>query len=270
MIIGMDGPAEYPSMSEVTFALDTVTAALDTLRGESAAEEDLEVVLLRLARTGVAALPDADAISVTRIDEQHPATVVVTNPDVEPIDAAQYAAGRGPCLQACATRRPVRAAVGDHDDSWPEFTAAARTAGIRAYLSVPLLVGDDDAAELVGSFNVYSGRPGAFDPFDEKLMELLSIAASAAITNARRWNRSRQTVEQLQAALVSRSEIDQAKGVLMAVHGIDAERAFGQLVEMSQRTNTKLRDVAREVLRPTTRAAFPDQRPLTRSLNTTP
>jgi GAF domain-containing protein len=252
MTIGTNGPSEYPSMTAVTFALDTVTAALDTLRGEAAAEEDLEVVLLRLARTGLAALPDADAISVTRLDEHHPDTVVVTDDQIEPIDAAQYTAGRGPCLQASSTRRPVRAAVGDHDDSWPEFTAAARAAGISAYLSVPLLVGREGSAELVGSFNVYSGRPGAFDPFDEKLMELLSTASSAAITNARRWGRSRQTVEQLQAALVSRSEIDQAKGVLMGRHRIDAEQAFGQLVEMSQRTNTKLREVAREVLRTVT------------------
>ncbi|MFC9554011.1 ANTAR domain-containing response regulator [Rhodococcus sp. NPDC056960] len=252
MTIGRDGPAEYPSMTAVTFALDTVTAALDTLRGEAAAAEALEVVLLRLARTGVAALPDADAISVTRFDEPHPVTMAVTDPGVEPIDAAQYAAGRGPCLQAASTRRPVRAGVGDDDDGWPEFTSAARAAEIRAYLSVPLLVGDVDAAELVGSFNVYSGREGAFDPFDEKLMELLSTAASAAITNARRWDRSRQTVEQLQAALVSRSEIDQAKGVLMGMHGIDAEEAFAQLVAVSQRTNTKLYDVAREMLCTTT------------------
>lgn len=254
MTTGTNTPSEYPSMTAVTFALDTVTTALETLRGESAAAEDLKVVLLRLARTGVVALPDADAISVTRLDEHHPATIVVTDSGVEPIDAAQNAAGRGPCLQASSTRRPVRAAVGHHegDDPWPEFTEAARTAGIRAYLSVPLLVGGQDSVELVGSFNVYSGRPDAFDPFDEKLLELLSTAASAAITNARRWGRSRQTVEQLQAALGSRSEIDQAKGVLMGMHGIDAEQAFGKLVEMSQRTNTKLYDVAREVLRTVT------------------
>jgi GAF domain-containing protein len=267
MTNGTNGSAQYPTMTAVTVALDTVTAALDTLRGEAVAVEALEVVLLRLARTGVAALPDADAISVTRYDEHHPTTVAVTDPKMEPIDAAQYAAGRGPCLQACATRRPVRASVDDHDndndDGWPEFTAEARAAGIRAYLSVPLLVGDDGegSAELVGSFNVYSARSGAFDPFDEKLMALLSTAASAAITNARRWGRSRQTVEDLQAALISRAEIDQAKGVLMGMHGIDAEQAFRELVAMSQRTNTKLYDVARQVLRTVTAAPPPTGTP---------
>jgi AmiR/NasT family two-component response regulator len=42
--------------------------------------------------------------------------------------------------------------------------------------------------------------------------------------------------------------IDQAKGVLMAVHGVDADGAFAMLVETSQRTNTKVRVVAEELL----------------------
>jgi len=52
----------------------------------------------------------------------------------------------------------------------------------------------------------------------------------------------------LEAALVSRAEIDQAKGMLMAVHGLTAEQAFGRLVELSQNTNTKLHEVARNLM----------------------
>ncbi|MEU4060775.1 MULTISPECIES: ANTAR domain-containing protein [Rhodococcus] len=49
-------------------------------------------------------------------------------------------------------------------------------------------------------------------------------------------------------ALDSRAVIDQAKGVLMAVHGVDADGAFAMLVETSRRTNTKVRVVAEELL----------------------
>jgi AmiR/NasT family two-component response regulator len=42
--------------------------------------------------------------------------------------------------------------------------------------------------------------------------------------------------------------IDQAKGVLMAVHGVDADGAFAMLAETSQRSNTKVRVVAEELL----------------------
>jgi PAS domain S-box-containing protein len=46
----------------------------------------------------------------------------------------------------------------------------------------------------------------------------------------------------------SRAEIEQAKGVLMAVYGISAERAFEILVWRSQETNIKVRDLAARFL----------------------
>ncbi|WP_378058026.1 ANTAR domain-containing protein [Actinophytocola glycyrrhizae] len=51
-------------------------------------------------------------------------------------------------------------------------------------------------------------------------------------------------MHQLRTALASRPVIEQAKGVQMAAHGVDADRAFKMLVERSQRENVKLYDVA--------------------------
>ncbi|MDJ0420014.1 ANTAR domain-containing protein [Rhodococcus opacus] len=88
----------------------------------------------------------------------------------------------------------------------------------------------------------------AFDPFDEQLMRLLTTAASAAISNSRRWHSAVGKVGQLEAALISRAGIDQAKGMLMAVHDIPAEEAFSRLVEISQRTGTELHCVAQTLI----------------------
>ena len=116
-------------------------------------------------------------------------------------------------------------------------------------MSVPLIVASaDEEQELVGSLNIYSATALAFDSFDEELMRLYTVAASQAITNARRWQRSRETVTHLEQALVSRSDIDMAKGALMAVHGCDSQEAFTKLVKESQRRNVKLRDIALELL----------------------
>jgi GAF domain-containing protein len=138
------------------------------------------------------------------------------------------------------------------DARWPEFVAASRGEGILATLSIPLIVGPlSPGAEentLVGSLNVYSLNAAAFDPFDEVLMSLFATSASQAITNARRWQQSRETVAQLQAALVSRSDIDQAKGVLRALHGCSADEAFAMLVQRSQDDNVKLTTVAAQLL----------------------
>jgi AmiR/NasT family two-component response regulator len=116
-------------------------------------------------------------------------------------------------------------------------------------LSVPLLIeGLSEEQELVGSLNIYSQTTSAFDPFDAELMRLYTAAAGQAISNAGRWQHSRETVSQLEKALLSRSDIDMAKGALKALHGYDPGEAFARLVDESQRRNTKVRDVAVELL----------------------
>ena len=52
----------------------------------------------------------------------------------------------------------------------------------------------------------------------------------------------------LQGALGRRATIEQAKGILMAVHGITADRAFEMLREQSQNSGRKLNDVADAVV----------------------
>jgi GAF domain-containing protein len=103
-------------------------------------------------------------------------------------------------------------------------------------------------AELVGAMNIYGYQAGAFTDFDQSLLRLFTTAASGSISNARRAVRSRQLTEQLRRALISHAEIDQAKGALTAIHGISADEAFARLVRRSQTTNTKLIEVARELL----------------------
>lgn len=239
-----------PDRPEHLLRLDEVTAALAGLRTKIAEEEPLPVVLQRLAETAVKGIADADAVSVTLLEEGGPLTAAATEQLVADVDAAQYSAGRGPVLLCAQARQPVRTTTDDGDDRWPEFVRTARANGIQALLSVPLLLegASESEDELLGSLNVHSRTASAFDPFDERLMELFSGAAAAAIGNARRWHHARQRVRHLEIALTSRAEIDQAKGVLMAVHGLTADEAFARLVEQSQRQNTKLREVAHALL----------------------
>ena len=54
--------------------------------------------------------------------------------------------------------------------------------------------------------------------------------------------------QSLQGAFGRRATIEQSKGILMALHGITAERAFELLREHSQRTGRKLVDVATAIV----------------------
>lgn len=234
-----------------------VAEAIDALNALIAAEESLDEVLGRVAQLACDAVPDAYAVSITVLGDPQPRTAAYTDERVLRLDREQYASGRGPCLEAAQSRRSVRVAIDASPQRWPEFVTAARDEGVSATLSVPLILDPVDPVdpadppehgELVGSVNVYSRSATAFDPFDEHLMRLYTTTASHAITNARRWHHLRETVGQLERALTSRSEIDQAKGALRVMTGATADEAFGTLVELSQRYNTKLRDVARQLL----------------------
>jgi GAF domain-containing protein len=236
--------------------LDETAEALEQLRDAFTGEESLDTALQRLAETATRAIPDTDAVTVSVVTSTRPRTAAATDSGLVEVDEKQYSAGRGPCFESAGTLRPVRAVVGEHPDEWPEFEAAAAQHGIRAYLSVPVVLPSTDRAleQHVGTLNIYSRAPAAFDPFDEGLMRLFTTAASATIASAQRWQRSREQIAQLERAVVSRAVIDQAKGVLMAVYSCTADEAFRMLVGQSQRENVKLRDVARNLLDSVTRS----------------
>ena len=229
--------------------LATTADAIEGLRDLFAAEEPLEVIAARVAETAVAAILNADAVSITVLSWPDARTAASTHEQVLELDHQQYASGRGPCLEAALDRAPVRAVMSEAHQRWPEFVEAAQRVGIRASLSVPLLIaGLNEEQELVGSLNIYSRTATAFDPFDAELMRLYTVAAGQAISNASRWQNSRETVTQLEKALLSRCDIDMAKGALMAQHHCDPRQAFARLVDESQRRNVKVREVALEML----------------------
>ncbi|ROP36343.1 ANTAR domain-containing protein [Saccharothrix texasensis] len=224
--------------------LDEASEALEELAGVLTDGQSLGDALQQLAESASRVIPDAENVSVTLIGMDGASTAAWTDEKVVAIDHDQYAAGNGPCLEAARTQRPVRATAAGGRVMWPEFAAAAERAGVRAYLSAPIAVEDD----VLGSLNLYSSEDRAFDPFDEALLRLFVTAAITSITGFRRYERSRRLVEHLQRALESRGEIDQAKGVLMAAHGVDEREAFARLVTESQQHNIKLREVARNLL----------------------
>jgi ANTAR domain/GAF domain len=229
--------------------LVTTAEAIEGLRDLFAAEEPLDDIAARVAATAVAAIPYADAVSITVLAGPGARTAASTHEEAVALDRQQYASGRGPCLEAASARTPVRAVISEEHHRWPEFVEAAQRLGIQASLSVPLLMaGLYEQKDLVGSLNIYSHKASAFDPFDAELMRLYTVAAGQAISNAGRWQNSRETVTQLETALLSRSDIDMAKGALIAVHGCEPSEAFARLVDESQRRNIKVRDVALELL----------------------
>jgi anti-anti-sigma factor len=68
------------------------------------------------------------------------------------------------------------------------------------------------------------------------------------VTKPRARAKSQEVTSVLRKAIASRARIEQAKGALMLVYGLDAEDAFALLSWQSQRSNVKLRDLAERLV----------------------
>jgi GAF domain-containing protein len=228
----------------MTMDADALDSAMRTLSRLLLAEETLEATLGRVASLACRTLDSCDMASVTMIDDGRPSTPVQTDGTAGDLDAAQYRSGKGPCLEAYSDRQVVRGTVPESADRWPEFTAAAVGAGIHSVLAVPLVARD----RPLGALNLYSRSAGSYDSTDEETAVLFSEQAAVACANAEVYWRTYSLTEHLREALESRDVIGQAKGILMARRGCTPDAAFEALRKVSQHRNTKLRQIAEQVV----------------------
>ncbi|MGW5715410.1 ANTAR domain-containing protein [Amycolatopsis sp. NPDC003865] len=224
-------PPEH--FDELTAAMADLATALETEPSES---EILQAVCAEAVR----AVPGADMASITAIRDGEPETAASTDDRAVDIDRVQYEAGEGPCLRAAETGEIVRLPLATAGAVWPEFTSYARGQGVGSYLAAPLRV--DDA--LAGALNLFGYGDHGFAETDSRLLALYTTIVSFGLRSTRRYLTARRRVAELETAMSSRAVIEQAKGILMAVHRITADDAMKRLIAESQHTNVKLRDVA--------------------------
>lgn len=162
------------------------------------------------------------------------------------LDEAQYGAGVGPCLQAMETGTAVVADDFTDEARWGDYPGHVVASGIRSSMSLPLTV---DGAPT-GAFNLYSSSSHAFGEQERRRAGIFADQASIALTLLSRQAGGATLNDQLRQALVSRTVIDQAIGIMMGQQqcDADADAAFGLLRAASQRNNRKLRDIASDLV----------------------
>jgi GAF domain-containing protein len=220
--------------------LDELTAAMTDLTGALESEPAEAEILDAVCAEAVRAVPGADMASITAIRDGEPTTAASTDERAVTIDRFQYAAGEGPCLRAAETGEVVRLPLATAGAIWPEFTAHARELGVGSYLAAPLRVDE----HLAGALNLFGYGDHGFAETDSQMLQLYTTVVSFGLRTTRRYHRARQRTTELETAMRTRAVIEQAKGILMAVHRISADDAMKRLVAESQRTNVKLRDIA--------------------------
>ena len=203
-------------------------------------EEDLLELLQQFVEIAHEAIDGADSSGVTIDMGGRTYTAVHTDERTLRVDAEQYDAGDGPCLHASRTGSVVLVDAEEAKDRWPRFCAAARAQGIRSFLAAPLFTNE----QAVGSFNLYGRERAAFDSVDTEVLDLLTTTVSRTIGDFARYKSAALVAQTIEGALVNRAPIEQAKGMLMALHGIDANAAFDMLRLESQAKNIRLHLIA--------------------------
>ncbi len=79
-------------------------------------------------------------------------------------------------------------------------------------------------------------------------LSVSAVTSSYALHSSQRLDIARKHAMDLERALESRGVIEQAKGIIMGTHRVDADRAFRILIQDSQRSNVKLRVIAQQYI----------------------
>ena len=207
-------------------------------------DHSLDTVMEKIATLSTRAVPGTTAASVTLVEDHHPSTVAFAGQLAKDLDERQYVHGHGPCLESIARGEPVRIDSMRRERRWPDWTAEAVERGAGSSLSVPVPV----QREISAALNMYSVDEEAFDQAAEDLASTFAAYAGVAIANMHLYQAQVEVAGQLQAAMDSRSVIEQAKGIVMAQRRCTAEQAFAFLAAQSQRANRKLRDIAQDLV----------------------
>jgi len=170
-------------------------------------------------------------------------SVAATHPDLAELADLQLRTGVGPLVEAAEGGTAVSCPDTLHEDRWPEFSEAALRRGVRC--SVHLVRALPRGALVLSLFGV---RPGVLNAESSPMAAMLAAFGGAMLTNATAYNQAQRTASQLKDAVVARSVVDQAKGVLMHALGCDADEALKHLRQESQRRHVKVTEVATEVV----------------------
>lgn len=223
---------------------DELAASLESLSALLSGPAALEQTLTHVAELAVQAIPGAEGAGLTLLEKDRPQTVVATADFVREVDDIQYRLWEGPCVSAVSEGQARTSGNLGGEPQWPRFGPRVGRMGVHSALSLPLLLPD----RVLGALNVYARPRNSFDDEALRIGQAFAGPAAVSVFNAQLLAQAERLAAQLNEALSSRAEIDQALGVLMSRSGLSAPAAFDRLRSMSQSRSMKLADVARELL----------------------
>jgi hypothetical protein len=222
---------------------EKLRAAVDGRRGLAAADSLCEACVMLFSI-------DAAAISLVFAGVTS-GTLGSSGASARVYDELQFTFGEGPCLDSVALHAPVLVAdLADANDvRWPAYGPAMLDHKIRGIFAIPVVV----AGEYVGALDLFRAQPGEL-PVDHlagavvaaelagmPLLDLMHSDLQAAVNDpgSSAW---------AEFNALSRTEVSQATGMLVAQLGVEPAEALVRLRAHAYATNRSATDVARDIL----------------------
>ncbi len=204
------------------------------------------VDLLTGLTTDCAALLDIESAGLLLADRGGVLHVLAASSErTRSLELFQLQRAEGPCLDCFRSGRPVSSPdLRDAGDRWPQFTTRAREAGFASVHAVPMRLRDT----VLGALGLFGTSAGALGDEDVSLAQALAHVACVAIVQDKVASDREAVAEQLQTALSSRVVLEQAKGIVAQVAGLDMDEAFATLRRYARDRNQKLTAVAQAVV----------------------
>ncbi|MFZ0904297.1 MAG: GAF and ANTAR domain-containing protein [Mycobacterium sp.] len=222
---------------------EQLRAAVDGRRGLAAADSICEACVMLF---GI----DAAAISLVFAGVTS-GTLGSSGAAARVYDELQFTFGEGPCLDSVAQRAPVLVTdlANANDVRWPAYGPAMLDHKIRGIFAIPVVL----AGEFVGALDLFRAQPGelhvehlagaivAAELAGMPLLDLMHSDLQAAVNDpgSSAW---------AEFNALSRTEVSQATGMLVAQLGVGPAEALVRLRAHAYATNRSATDVARDIL----------------------
>ena len=215
------------------------------------AETSSEQCLARVAHVATRSVPGCAGATLT-VTGAGLSFATATHEELGRLLDEQLALAEGPILDTAHNVDLVFIADTMDECRWPRFCERAVLYGVRSMLVLPLVTSNRHTAgtdPLAGGFALHGARPRAFSRQDAtQIAALLAEELAVALDNTETVNNAKRDAAHWQRALASRAEIEQVKGMIMQALGCDAEAAFEELRQASNKSQRKLADLASELV----------------------
>lgn len=223
---------------------EKLLAAIDGRRGTDAAD--------RLCEACVTVL-DVDAAAISLVfDGATVGTLGSSSERARECDELQFTLGEGPCMESVQHRLPVLVPdllAGPGSRQWPMYGPAMLDLRIRGVHAMPIVV----AGEHVGALDLFREQPGplsrehfagavvAAELAGIPVLDLLDSDMRAAVDDpgSNAW---------AELNVLSRAEVSQATGMLVAQLGVEPAEALLRLRAHAYLSGRAATDVARDIL----------------------